>query len=119
MQLVVLLVLGMTLYFAVSPMMAESLLLGGLIAVLAQAYFSWRVFRHTGAQAAQRIARDSYAGAVGKFFLAVAGFALVFAFYKPLVAWAVFAGYSMMVVIQVAGSWLLVRQAASHNRTKS
>ena len=118
-QLVVLLVLGTVVHVAAFPLVAESLALGGLIAVLAQAYFAWRVFRHTGAQAAQRIARESYTGEIGKFLLAVAGFALVFAFYRPLAAWAVFAGYSAMIVIQVAGSWLLIRQTMSHNGTKS
>jgi ATP synthase protein I len=118
-QLAVLLVLGMALAGAAYPLVAESLVLGGLIAVLAQAYFAWRVFRHTGAQAAQRIARESYVGEIGKFFLAVAGFALIFALYRPLAAWAVFAGYGTMIIIQVLGSWLLLRQAAPHNRTKS
>ena len=116
-QVVVLVVFGGALHYAAYPLVAESLILGGLIAVLSQAYFTWRVFQHRGAQAALRIARASYAGEIGKFFLAVAGFALVFAFHRPLEAWAVFAGYGGMLIIQVTGSWLLLRQAAPVNRT--
>ena len=77
--------------------------------MLPQAFFSWRVFQYRGAQAATQIARASYAAETGKFLLAVAGFALVFAFYRPLEAWLVFAGYGGMLVIQIAGSWLLLR----------
>ncbi len=116
-QVVSLGVVWAVLHFASNPLVAESLVLGGLIAVLSQAYFAWRVFRYRGAQAASHIARASYAGETGKFLLAVTGFALVFAFVRPLQAWAVFAGYGGMVIIQVTGSWLLLRQATPVNRT--
>ena len=116
-QVAILVLLGAGLYYLGRPVVAESLFLGGLIAVLPQAYFTWRVFRHAGAQAASRIAQASYVGEIGKFFLAVAGFALVFAVYRPLAAWAVFAGYGAMLFIQVAGSWLLLRHATPVNRT--
>jgi len=104
-------------YYTGHPTAAECFFLGGLVAVLPQAYFIWRVFRHGGAQAASIIARASYSGEIGKFFLAVVGFALVFAVYKPLAAWAVFAGYGVMLIIQVAGSWLLLRHSTPVNRT--
>jgi ATP synthase protein I len=116
-QLAILAMLSGGVYYAAYPEVAESLFLGGLIAVLPQAYFTWRVFRHGGAQSASRIARASYAGEIGKFLLAVAGFALVFAFHRPLVAWAVFAGYGGMLIIQVTGSWILLRQATPVDRT--
>ncbi len=116
-QIVILVVVCLALKYGVTPVLAESLLLGGLIAILPQAYFAWRVFQHQGARAAHHIARSSYVGEVGKFVLAVTGFALVFAFYRPVEAWAVFAGYGGMLIIQVTGSWLLLRQAAPVNRT--
>ncbi len=101
------------------PLVAESMVLGGLIAIVPQAFFAWRVFQHQGARAASAIARASYAGEIGKFFLAVSGFALVFAFYRPLEAWAVFAGYGGMLIIHVAGSWLLLRRATTVERAQS
>ncbi len=88
---------------------AYSLLCGGLIAVLPQAYFAARVFRRTGAQSAQAIARASYSGEIGKFELTAAGFAVVFAAVSPVDGLSVFIGYLIMLAIQITGSWLLLR----------
>lgn len=88
---------------------AYSVLAGGLIAVLSQAYFAARVFRHSGAQSAQRIARSSYAGEVGKFALSVAGFAATFILVSPINGLGVFVGYLLMLTLQIIGSWRLLR----------
>jgi len=88
---------------------AYSLLSGGLIAILPQAYFAVRVFRQAGAQSAKAIAQASYSGEIGKFVLTAAGFAVVFASVTPIDGLAVFIGYLMMLVIQITGSWLLLR----------
>lgn len=95
---------------------AHSALLGGLVAVLPQAWFTHRVFRRQGARAAKQIARTSYAAEVGKFFMAVAGFALVFALVRPIIGWAVFAAYGVMLIIQVIGAWYLLRLAPTGSR---
>lgn len=95
---------------------AYSALLGGLVAVIPQAWFTHRVFRRQGAQAARQIARSSYAAEVGKFFMAVAGFALVFALVRPIVGWAVFAAYGVMLIVQVIGAWYLLRLAPARFR---
>jgi ATP synthase protein I len=87
---------------------AYSLLSGGLIAILPQAYFAARVFRRAGAQSAQAIARASYSGEVGKFALTAAGFAVVFAAVSPIEGLTVFIGYLIMLAIQITGSWLLL-----------
>ena len=118
-QIAVLVLLGGALYVVAHPVAAQSLVLGGLVGVIPQAYFAWRVFRRGGARAAPQIARAGYSGETGKFLLAVAGFGLVFAFHRPVEAWAVFAGYGGMLIIQVAGSWWLIRHAAPHDRTQS
>ncbi len=98
------------------PDVAHSALLGGLVAVIPQAWFTHRVFRRQGAQAAKQIARASYAAEVGKFFMAVAGFALVFALVRPIIGWAVFAAYGVMLIIQVIGAWYLLRLAPTSFR---
>jgi len=46
---------------------------------------------------------------MGKFLLSVAGFAVVFATLRPIDGLAVFAGYLVMLAIQITGSWLLLR----------
>ena len=116
-QLVILGALAALLVLYTGPVRAYSWALGGLVAVVAQAYFAWQVFRHRGARAASQIAKSSYAGEIGKFLLAVAGFALIFALVRPVSGGAVFAGYGAMLIIQLTGSWLLLRQPASLDKS--
>ncbi len=98
-------------YLASDPVRAYSLLCGGLIAILPQAYFASRTFRWRGASSARAMARSAYAGEIGKFMLSVAGFAAVFAGIRPIDGAAVFGGYLLMLVIQITGSWLLLRHS--------
>ena len=114
-QIVILPVLCVGLGFW-NPLTAYSALLGGLIAVLPHAWFTYRVFRNSGARSARQIAHGSYAAEVGKLVLAIAGFGVVFAMVKPLSAGAVFAGYGVMIVIQVLGAWMLLRNAGTGGR---
>jgi ATP synthase protein I len=93
---------------ALDEVRAYSVLCGGMIAILPQAYFAALAFRWRGARSARAIARSGYAGEVGKFFLSVAGFAAVFAVVRPIDGLAVFAGYLVMLTIQIFGSWLLL-----------
>jgi len=96
---------------------ALSFLCGGLVAVLPQAYFAIRAFRWRGAQSARRAAHAGYSAEVGKFGLSAAGFALVFALIRPIDGPAVFAGFVVMLVIQIAGSWLLLRRPVGQGST--
>ena len=93
---------------ALDKVRAYSVLSGGMIAILPQAYFAALAFRWRGARSARAIARSGYAGEVGKFFLSFAGFAAVFAVVRPIDGLAVFAGYLVMLAIQIFGSWLLL-----------
>lgn len=95
---------------AIDQVWALSVLSGGMIAILPQAYFAVLAFRWRGARSARAIARSSYAGEVGKFLLSVAGFAAVFVLLRPINGLAVFVGYLTMLVIQIFGSWLLLRR---------
>lgn len=87
---------------------AYSVFSGGVIAILPQAYFATLVFRWLGGRSSKAIALSGYIGQVGKFFLSVAGFALVFAVVRPIDGPSVFVGYLSMLFIQIAGSWLLL-----------
>jgi len=109
-QLMVL-VSSSVLIFTFDAVWAYSVLSGGLIAVLPQAYFATRAFRWRGARSAQAIAKSSYAGVVGKFVFSAAGFAAVFALLRPIEGLAVFAGYLAMLMIQIIGSWLLLKDS--------
>ena len=96
---------------ALDKVRAYSVLSGGMIAILPQAYFAALAFRWRGARSARAIARSGYAGEVGKFFLSFAGFAAVFAVVRPIDGLAVFAGYLVMLTIQIFGSWLLLSRS--------
>lgn len=98
---------------AFDKVFAYSMLGGGLIAVVPQAYFAALAFRWQGARSARAVARSSYAGELGKFVLSVTGFALIFALVRPIDAVAVFAGYMAMLLVQITGSWLLLTRGQS------
>jgi len=106
-QLALLLLLCLCL-LAFDTVVAYSMLGGGLIAIVPQAYFAALAFRWRGARSARAIARSGYAGEFGKFLLSAAGFALVFAVVRPISGPAVFAGYLVMLLAQITGSWLLL-----------
>ena len=102
------------LLLAYDKVCAYSMASGGLIAIVPQAWFAMQAFRKRGASSARVIARNSYIGEVGKYLLSVAGFAVVFATVRPIDGLAVFAGFILMLAVQVTGSWLLLkRQSAS------
>jgi ATP synthase protein I len=96
---------------AVDKVIAYSVVSGGLVAIVPQAYFAVLAFRWRGAQSASAIARSSYAGVLGKFLLSIAGFALVFAVVRPIDGPAVFMGYLAMLVTQITGSWMLLTRS--------
>ena len=90
--------------------------MGGAVSVVANAWFALGVFRWRGASVAQQAARSGYSAEIGKFLLSVAGFALIFARVRPIEGWAVFAGYGAMLVIQILGSWWLLRTTVTGKR---
>jgi ATP synthase protein I len=72
---------------------AYSVLLGGLISIIPNAYFAAKVFSQTGARAMESVVRNAYLGEFIKLALMGAGFSLVFVLVKPLHAPGVFAGF--------------------------
>jgi ATP synthase protein I len=108
-QLAVLVPLALSTWLIGNEVTAYSVLCGALIAIVPQAYFARLAFRHSGARSARAIARSGYAGEIGKFFLSIAGFAVVFATLRPIDGLAVFAGYLVMLAIQIGASWRLLR----------
>ncbi len=73
-----------------------SVLLGGFICWLPSCYFAYKAFRYKGARAADKIVRSMYAGEVGKMFLTMALFTIVFVRVRPLDALALFAGFMVV-----------------------
>jgi ATP synthase protein I len=107
-QLAVLAALSLFL-LVIDSVYAVSVLSGGLIAILPQAYFANRIFKWRGGSSGRVIARSGYVGLIGKFVLSIMGFAIVFATLRPIEGLAVFAGFLAMLTIQIIGSWLLLK----------
>lgn len=79
-----------------------SLLLGGLISAIPNAYFIYKTFSCTGAQQRRQVTRNFYRGEAGKFLLTALFFALVFGLVKPLEVLALFAGFLLVQAV----NWL-------------
>lgn len=108
-QVGVLLTLCGILWF-VSPERTFSLLLGGLIHIAAQAYFTRLAFRYRGASQAREMMRAIYRGEAGKLLLAATGFALVFVLYPAVDAVALFSGYIVMLLVHLFATAQLVNK---------
>jgi ATP synthase protein I len=85
---------------------AYSVLIGGLINMIPNAYFAHKAFRYRGARAAQKIVRELYTGEAIKLLLMGAGFALSFLYVKPLNTAALFSGF---VLVHITGILVFVR----------
>jgi ATP synthase protein I len=102
----VLLLLGTAAMWSINAVAGRSILLGGLIFLLPQSWFAWRVFRVSGAKAASEVVSGFYRGEAGKFLLAAAAFVGVFVFVKPLNAAAFFGAY---IALHIVNAVLLIR----------
>lgn len=87
-----------------SEQAAVSLLLGGLLALLPNAWFAWRVFRYRGASAAMAVTQSFYRGEAGKFVLTLFGFASVFVLWPAVVVPALFGGYLALALANTVGA---------------
>lgn len=84
---------------------AYSLLSGGLICAIPNAYFSVKAFRYRGARAAKKIVRAFYVGEGIKILLTCAGFALAFVFLEPLSTPALLSGF---IIVYLTGLTALI-----------
>lgn len=103
-QLLLISLAGAGLHFTGRPVTALSVLIGGALCALPNAYFGLRAFRESGARAANRVVENFYRGETGKFVLTLVGFAAVFAAVRPLNPAALFISYGLCVIVQ----WVLV-----------
>ena len=88
------------------PVIARSVWIGAVIAVLPTAWVSWSVFRIRKGAAPRDAAQAVYRGALNKLLLTSLLFALAFAEAQPLHAAALFSTFVAALVIQ---HWLVAR----------
>ena len=78
---------------------AWSIVLGGLISVVPNAYFARQVFRFAGAKYAREVARAFYLGESGKYLATMLLFAATFLWVKPLNVLVLFMAYLAMTLV--------------------
>lgn len=98
-QLMVLLVVALA-SLPVDRVLCWSLLIGGVIQVGPQAYFTRQTFRYMGARQTPKIIRAIYRGEAGKLLLTVVLFGLTFSYVSPVSIPGVFLGYGAMIIVQ-------------------
>jgi ATP synthase protein I len=77
-----------------------SVLLGGIIQIVPQAYFSLLAFRYVGAKQAPKILSAIQKGEAGKLLLTALLFGLSFGLISPLDVPALFLAYGAMIIVQ-------------------
>lgn len=112
-QLVVSLVVALAALMWKGPVAGYSALIGGMIALVPNAYFAFKAFRYAGARSARAIVQSFWSGEMGKMFLTAALFALVFVGVKPLSVAALFFGY--VLVLGTGGCALLLVKGFSRH----
>ncbi|ETN93536.1 F0F1 ATP synthase subunit I [Gammaproteobacteria bacterium MOLA455] len=83
-----------------SRVTAYSVLLGGLIQILPQAWFARQAFRFAGARRVQSIVSAMYWGETGKVVLSAVLFTATFLMVSPLYIGALFSGFVLMILVQ-------------------
>ena len=88
---------------------ACSFVLGALVYILPNLYFTLYAFRYRGSNAVHGIAHSFSWGESGKLALAAVGFALIFRFVAAINVPVLFAGYISMIILQ----WFIGRRVAN------
>ena len=92
-----------------STVLAYSVLIGGLIQICPQAWFTRQAFRYAGARKVQSIVRAMYWGETGKIVLTTVLFTVSFMMVKPLLIGAVFSSFVVMILAQYLAVFILLK----------
>jgi ATP synthase protein I len=99
-QLAVLILLVGILSFE-DKLLALSALVGGLIQIIPQAWFSRQAFKYAGARQMDLVVRSMYRGEFGKVVLTAAMFAVAFTLNKQWNYIALFSAFLLMMPLQL------------------
>lgn len=91
---------------------AYSILIGGVIQIGPQAYFTRLAFQYRGARQAPNILRAVKKGETSKLLLTAVLFALAFSFIKPLHIPGLFLSYGAMIIVQ----WFCAARILNHRK---
>lgn len=107
-QSAIIFVLALVFFMLKGTVAGYSAFLGGLTALVPNAFFSVKAFRYFGARSIHSILQSFWSGEIGKIILTIAFFALLFVGVKPLDIFAVFTVF-VAVQISAAASLLLMK----------
>jgi len=102
----VLLLIAVALGLADSQL-AISVLVGGLVQILPQAWFSRQAFKYAGATKVDKVVRSMYRGELGKVVMTATLFAIVFTVSKQWNYLALFTTFLVMIPLQ----WFLAKKS--------
>jgi ATP synthase protein I len=113
------LVLAALLWFWQGPVAATSLFLGGMVAVVPNAFLAARLLRRQAGESASALMRAAWIGEIGKLLLTALLFGAIFSLARPISAPAVLGGFIAAQLV-IFGA-LLVGSGAGKRRatTKS
>lgn len=92
---------------------AQAVLAGGAISVIANGYFTLKVFSRSGAAAARAIVQDFYKGEAGKIAITALGFILVLKWMPGLPVAYVMIGFVSALAVHWAAPWLMAKSTAN------
>ncbi len=98
-QLTVCVMVGTLFGLGFGKVAGYSSLTGGMIALLANSYFTYKAFKYYGARSATAIVQSLWAGQFGKMVLTAVFFALTFVTVRPVDVVMLFTGY---IAVQMA-----------------
>lgn len=81
--------------------LAYSVLVGGLVQIVPQAWFARQAYKYSGAQQASLVVRTMYRGETGKVVLAATLMAVLFTLHKQWNFFALFMAYITMIPLQL------------------
>ena len=87
--------------------LAASALMGGLIQILPQAWFSRQAFKYAGASKVDKVVRSMYRGELGKVVMTATLFAIVFTVSKQWNYPVLFTTFLVMIPLQ----WFLLKKS--------
>jgi len=90
---------------------AYSAMLGGLLYLLPNLYFTWRALSGQETDSAHRVVMRMYASEIGKMMLAVALFSATFMLVQPLSPFPLFGTF---ILLQLSG-WILQLKQCRHS----
>lgn len=107
---------ALAVWLAFGPVAGGSALLGGLAAVIPNAFLAARLMAPAAGSSARALMRSAWIGEIGKLLLTALAFGTIFAVVRPISAPAVFGGF---IAAQGVVFWGLLRGGGAGRLTDS